>query len=152
MGTKMKMRIDSHFRTLGCGERREELVTEGDHLWGRNQRKVSNLPVWAAQPTCAIQSFTEINLVFSSEDGFCNTAWVCCYEYVLHRTSSQKLQTFPCNYVLRLALVLQGIASILADKPLEWCYWNIVIIQEVIEIHMTWLDPSLPSCAIVMCF
>lgn len=46
MGIKMKMRIDFYFRIFGCGERREELVIEGDYLWGRNQRKVLNLFVW----------------------------------------------------------------------------------------------------------
>lgn len=30
MCTKVKITIDSHFRILGCGERREKLVTEGE--------------------------------------------------------------------------------------------------------------------------
>lgn len=38
-----------HFRKVGCEERREKLVTEGDCLRGAHKNKASNFPVKAAQ-------------------------------------------------------------------------------------------------------
>lgn len=67
MCTKVKITIDSHYRMLGYGERREKLVTERYHVRGSNQHKVSNFSGQTEKPTCATKSFIEINLIISSD-------------------------------------------------------------------------------------
>lgn len=127
---------------------REKLVTEEDLLQGGNQHKVSNS--LAGQTTHLCHS------VFHwSKFGILIRGWiflhslVCCFEHVLDRTFNYKLQIFLCNFVLRFAWVLQGIFSNLADRPIERCCWNTVIIQKATDSKMTWLHLSLLSCATV---
>lgn len=127
---------------------REKLVTEEDHL--QVGISIRSQILWQGSTTHLCHS------VFHwSKFGIPIRGWiflhslVCCFEHVLDRTSNYKLQIFLCNFVLRSAWVLQGIFSNLADRPIERCCWNTVIIQKATDSKMTWLHHSLLSCATV---